>query len=206
MQSLREICNQYTKWKPIEDYILRIEGYSETDGISVLENCKAMVESICKTILHDLGEECGTADSIQSLVSKACNKMKCLPNTGDLARSFITVAQRLGEFRNAFGTVGHGQSVYQLEESKKKVIGASVAFMISTVEQLAIFLITVYQEEYPQHIQRNLRYEDNTELNAALDEGADPVQIGAYGPYKPSEVLFYIDEDAYKTELSSRTQ
>ena len=76
--------------------------------------------------------------------------------------------------------------------------------MIVSIEQLAIFLVTVYQEEYPQHSAPQLRYEDNKDFNVGFDEELEPVQIGVYGPYSPSEVLFYMDEDAYRTELLSR--
>lgn len=202
MQTLKELCQQYSKWKPLEDYILRVETYKDTDGILVLENCKAMIESVCKTILDDLQEPHTATDSIQSLISKTCSKMSCLPHTGDLARSFITVAQRLGEFRNAFSVVGHGQPVHLLEENKKKIIGASVAFMINSIEQLAVFLVTVYQEEYPKQVQLELKYIDNPKFNESFDETIEePISIGQYGPYRPSEVLFYIDQEAYKTEL-----
>lgn len=201
MQSLRELCQQYGKWKPLEDYILRIEAYKDSDGVLVLENCKAMIESVCKTILDDLKEPYTATDSIQSLISRTCSKMSCLPNTGDLARSFITVAQRLGEFRNAFSSVGHGQPVHLLEENKKKIIGASVIFMVNSIEQLVVFLVTVYHEEYPKQVQPELRYIDNQEFNESFDETIEPVVIGQYGPYRSSEVLFYVDQEAYKTEL-----
>lgn len=203
MEALKEICQQYGKWRPLEDYILRIDSYKDTDGSLVLENCKALIESVCKTILDDLKEPYGSAETIQVLVSKACAKMACLPQTGDLARSFMTVAQRLGEFRNAFSTVGHGQSVHKLEENKNKIIGASVIFLVNSIEQLAIFLIAVYQEEYPQHIQSQLRYEDNNKFNEDFDEQIEMIEIGKYGPYSPSEILYYIDETAYKSELAN---
>lgn len=201
MESLKEICNQYSKWKPLEDYVLRIETYKEDNGVIVLENCKSLVESICKTILHDLGESIPRGETIQNLVSKACNKMACLPNTGELARSFITVARRLGEFRNSFSEVGHGHPVYELEENRNKITQATIRFMMNSVEQLSLFLISVYQTEYPQHVQRQARYEDNPDFNELFDDQFEPIQIGEYGPYSPSEVLFNIDSDAYRTEL-----
>ena len=204
MQTLRELCQQYSKWRPLEDYILRIEAYKDSDGVLVLENCKAMIESVCKTILDDLEEPHSAPESIQALISKTCNKMSCLPSTGELARSFITVAQRLGEFRNTFSAIGHGQPTHLLEENKKKIIGASVSFMINSIEQLTIFLVTVYHEEYPKRVQPELRYIDNQEFNEEFDDSLEPVQIGQYGPYSPSEALFSVDIDAYKTELFNR--
>lgn len=200
-----EISSQHSKWGPLEGYISRIETYRDKDGVLVLENCKALVESICKTILEDLGESIAVGENLNNLVSKTCNKLACLPNTGELARSFVTVANKLGEFRNSFSEIGHGRSVYQLEENRKKVTLATTQFMIATIEQLAVFLITVYQEEYPQHIQKQLRYEDNQGFNERFDEENNLVQIGDYGPYSPSEVLFLIEKNAYITALTDNT-
>ena len=201
MDILKEICESYTKWKPLEGYILRIETYQDSDGVLVLENCKALIESICKTILEDLKEPVSGTETFQALISKACNKMSCLPHTGSLVRSFVTVPQRLGEFRNDFAVIAHGASVYEIEERRNKITKAATDFMISTVEQLAVFLITVYQEEYPLKKQGKIRYEDNPDFNNQFDEEIDPIQIGIFGPYSPSEILFNIDSDAYKTEL-----
>lgn len=202
MELLKNICNSYIKWKPLEECILRIETYRDSDGVLVLENCKALVESICKTILEDLREPVSGTESLQALVSKACNKMACLSNTENLTRSFVTVAHRLGEFRNDFAVIAHGASVYRIEERRNKITKAATDFMISTVEQLAVFLITVYQEEYPLQKEEKIRYEDNPDFNQQFDEENDPIQIGIYGPYSPSEVLFNIEYDAYKTGLS----
>lgn len=202
MDILRELCEAYAKWKPLEETILRIETYQNSSGALVLESCKSLIESICKTILEDLNEPISGTESLQRLVSKACNKMECLPNTGDLTRSFITVAQRLGEFRNDFAVISHGASVSRIEERRDKITKAATDFMISTVEQLAVFLITVYQEEYPLQKEEKIRYEDNPDFNDVFDEEIEPIQIGLYGPYPPSETLFNIDFDAYKTALS----
>lgn len=203
MQELKDICQQYSKWKSLEDYIRRIETYKETDGTMVLENSKALVECICKTILDDLKESYSKSESIQALMEKTCNKMTCLPKTSELARSFVTVANKLGDFRNEFASVGHGQSVYKLEENKKKIVGASINFMINTIEQLAVFLITVFQDEYPHYTKSQLRYEDESEFNDDFDEQFEAIAIGPYGPYRPSEVLFYIDENSYRDELAN---
>lgn len=207
MNELKKICSNYSKWKPLEDYILRIESYKNNDGVLVLENCKALIESVCKTILHDLGETLSNNENIQKLVSMTCNKLSCLKNAEDLARSFVTVANNLGTFRNSYSSVGHGQSVYKLEEDKNVISLASTHFMLSTIEQLSVYIITVYQDEFPQ-LERNkiIRYEDHQEFNKNFDEQFEPIAVGVYGPYSPSEVLFNIDHDAYRTELISNNE
>ena len=120
--------------------------------------------------------------------------------------AFTNTAQRIAEFRNEYTETGHGQSVYRVDENRKKVSTATISFLIAIIEQTALYLITVYQDEYPKHIQTTLRYEDNNDFNAKFDEQNESIEIGQYGPYRSSEVLFYIDNIAYKTELSNFKQ
>jgi hypothetical protein len=206
MQVLKEICHQHSKWKPLEDYILRVEAYPD-NGPLIADNCKCIIESICKTILEDLGI---TADQhehkLHLLAKQTVGKLGGINKVPDLIAAFTNTAQRISEFRNEYTETGHGQSVYVVDENRKKVTAATIFFLVSIIEQTAIYLITIYQDEYPQHIQFQLRYEDSPEFNQGFDEQNDVIEIGQYGPYSPSEVLFYIDEGAYKTELANFNQ
>jgi uncharacterized protein (DUF2249 family) len=203
MQALKELCNQYSKWKPLEDYILRVETYSD-NGPLIADNCKCIVESVCKTILEDLGipkEDHKT--KLHELAKQTVEKLGCINKSPDLISAFTNTAQKIAEFRNEYTETGHGQSVYVVDENRKKVTAATIAFLVAIIEQTALYLITVYQDEYPQHIQSQLRYEDNSEFNDEFDDQNAPIDIGQYGPYNSSEVLFYIDENAYKSELAN---
>ena len=40
-------------------------------------------------------------------------------------------------------------------------------------------------------------------FNQQFDEEIEPIEIGTYGPYSPSELLFNIDSDAYQSELQN---
>lgn len=51
---------------------------------------------------------------------------------------------------------------------------------------------------------RRLRYDDNLEFNDYIDENNDQVQIFKL-TYQPSEVLFNVDQDAYRSILSEYT-
>jgi len=206
MQSLSELCQQYSKWKPLEDYILRIETYPD-NGPLVADNCKCIIESVCKTILEDLGVTSEQHERHLHLLAKqTVEKLGCINKAPDLISAFTNTAQKIAEFRNVYTETGHGQSVYTVDENRKKVTAATVAFLVAVIEHTALYLITVYQDEYPQHIQSLLRYEDDREFNKEFDEQNNAVAIGQYGPYSPSEVLFYIDENAYKTELANFKQ
>ncbi|MBU0613929.1 hypothetical protein KJ766_01420 [Patescibacteria group bacterium] len=206
MQALKELCNQYSKWKPLEDYILRVETYSD-NGPLIADNCKCIVESVCKTILEDLRipkEEHKT--KLHELAKQTVERLGCINKSPGLIAAFTNTAQKLAEFRNEYTETGHGQSVYAVDENRKKVTATTIAFLVAIIEQTALYLITVYQDEYPQHIQSQLRYEDSPEFNADFDDQNEVIVIGQYGPYSPSEVLFNIDEIAYKTELKNIKQ
>lgn len=206
MQALLEMCQQYGKWKPLEDYILRIKAYPD-NGPLVSDNCKCIVESVCKTILEDLGISAENHEKYLHLLAKqTVEKLCCINKMPDLVSAFTNTVQKIAEFRNEYTETGHGQSVYVVDENRKKVSAATIVFLVATIEQIALYLITVYQEEYPQYIQSSLRYEDNHDFNIEFDEQNEPIEIGQYGGYSPSEVLFYIDNVAYKTELKNFEQ
>jgi len=202
MQILKDLCHQYSKWKPLEEYIARIEAYP-TNGPLISDNCKCIVESICKTILEDLGiPKAAHKKKLHELTKQTVEKLECINKSSGLIAAFTNTAQKIGEFRNEYTETGHGQSVYVVDENRKKVTAVTIAFLVAIIEQTALYLISVYQDEYPQHIQQRIRYEDNPDFNTDFDELNEIIEIGQYGPYSPSEVLFYIDENAYKTELA----
>lgn len=206
MQALKEICQQYSKWKPLEDYILRIETYSN-NGPLVADNCKCIIELVCKTILEDIGlPKDQHKTKLHELTKQTVEKLGCINKSPDLISAFTNTAQKIAEFRNEYTETGHGQSVYAVDENRKKVTTATISFLIAIIEQTALYLITVYQDEYPQYIQTSLRYEDSPEFNSEFDEENEQIEIGQYGPYSPSEILFYIDNVAYKTELANFKQ
>ena len=206
MQALKDICHQYSKWKPLEEYIARIDAYP-TNGPLIADNCKCIVESICKTILEDLGvPKSEHKRHLHDLTKQTVEKLGCIKKSPDLISAFTNTALKIGEFRNEYTETGHGQSVYVVDENRKKITAVTISFLIAIIEQTALYLIAIYQDEYPQHIQQRIRYEDNPDFNTEFDELNEIIEIGQYGPYSPSEVLFYIDENAYKTELAGFSQ
>jgi len=203
MQALREICQQYSKWKPLEDYILRIETYSN-NGPIIVDSCKCIIELVCHTILDDLKiPKEDQKSKLHELVKQTVEKLGCINKMPDLISAFTNTAQKIAEFRNEYTEIGHGQSVYVVDENRRKISTATITFLVAIIEQTALYLITVYQDEYPQYVQSSLRYEDNPDFNAEFDEQNGSIEIGQYGPYSSSEVLFYIDDVAYKTELAN---
>lgn len=204
MEKLKEICEQFSKWKTLEEFILRLDTHID-NGPLVVDNCKCIIESICKTILEDLGiDKTQHKTKLHELTQQTVEKLQGIKKSPELTSALILSAQKIGEFRNQYTVSGHGQSIYSIETNKNVLVGATIQYFMSIIEQTALFLITVYQDEYPSQIQSKMHYEDNPEFNNSFDELSEPIQIGGYGPYSPSEVLFYIDNNAYKSELNNQ--
>ena len=204
MEILSEICKKNSKWRSLEVRISCIKTYPD-NGPRIADNCKCIIESICKTILEDIDtSEEEPKLKIHQLAKLTLEKLGCINKMPDLVSAFTNVIQKFAEFRNKYTETAHGQSVNAMKE--KEISNLTISFLVTTTEQVAIYLIHVYQDEYPQHIQSQLRYEDHTEFNQNFDKENEMIEIGEYGPYKPSEILFCIEENAYKTALEKHNQ
>lgn len=200
MDKLKELIDGHSKWNPLISYINRIEAFKD-DGVLILENCKAVVESICKTILSETVGSVNASATTQSLLKSACNKMGCLKNSIDLIRSFETVGSHLSEIRNKYCSTAHGQSMADLSRNSSCIKGALSDFILIIFERLSVFLISVYENEYVAVEKKELAYEDYPKFNESFDQDHEEILIGQNGPYLASEVLFEMDSIAYNTEL-----
>ncbi|GAG12502.1 unnamed protein product, partial [marine sediment metagenome] len=71
MEKLRKIIEQYGQWSELTTYTERIETHISTDFSRVLENAKALLESISKEICASKGVEIAPNSSINKLLKDA---------------------------------------------------------------------------------------------------------------------------------------
>jgi hypothetical protein len=204
MEKLKVFIENYKKWQPLAQYVQRIEAYTDDDPAFIVENSKALIESICKTILRDANEPFENNININQLVSKALKYLGALEQNIKFARALITMAQAMGELRNSFGTVSHGKSIDELDQ-ESPITSATSQFLVSITDNLVCYILRVYHHEHPQRNEPRLGYTDNDEFNAYLDELYEKVLI-ANNEYLASEVLFNMDPTAYKAELADYKQ
>ncbi|MFH0734687.1 MAG: hypothetical protein V1773_06510 [bacterium] len=206
MEELKSFCELYIKWKNLTLFIepITLSASTVNKPAIVVGNCKSLIESICQTILSDLGKKVKPSIKIHELMQQTCNELKISRESNELIRSFVTVTNRLGEIRNN-SYIEHGIPVGEMDDYRKKITPAVTSFLIKSIEQLAIFLINVYQQEYPSVMKstQKFKYEDNKEFNDSFDNVNEGILIGEYGPYSASEVLFNIEVTAYNTELQN---
>lgn len=213
MERLRQTIKQYSRWQELEQYCLRIEGYIKSDFSIAVENAKALLESVCKTILREKQIEHASSDSFQKLMNKTINAFDISHSEQlkQISSSLINISKNLAEVRNKVAKVSHGQHIDALSDETLDCI--STEFIIGTTESITCFLIDFYEQVFPRKkSELTLRIEDNLEFNNYLDEELfEPVQIVRQGgdiayEYAASEVLFSVEQRAYLTELFAYQQ
>ena len=196
MEKLRETISVYDAWEGLNTYINRIETFLETDFIISVENGKALIESICKTILSKTSGTYEETDSINKLVSITLKRLGIFAKNqiSKFGSGMVTAMQNLGELRNSHGETSHGKSIDDLKNNRLEKISA--AFLVNSIEVMAVFLIEYYEIEFPNKKENKEDKIDYTAFNEFLDEEYGNVDVTGI-PYPTSDVLLAVDSTAY---------
>jgi hypothetical protein len=201
MQNLKLFIDNFSKWSVLQQYVQRIETYADTDTSIVIENCKALIESICKTVLIEANDVNTENMNVNKLIKCTLKHLGVLNQNVKIANSLTTIIQEIGELRNDFGVTAHGRGIAELEKANN-LTKATGTFLINVTDNVACYILHVYHHEHPQRNLPRIDYKDNEEFNAYFDELYEKVRFSEY-QYLPSEVLFGVDPTAYKTELEN---
>jgi hypothetical protein len=104
--------------------------------------------------------------------------------------------QGLCELRNQAGIASHGHDAFdEPMEPVQALLAARAA------DALVHYLFSVHRNYARDPSVGRVRYVDFDEFNEYVDGTNEPVQVLDL-VFKPSETLFYVDEDAYRTKLA----
>ena len=192
----------------IEEKVKALElAVIENSGLA-FDLAKTLVESTCKTIITERGGSFSTDDDLPRLFRAAGRIVPFLPlgNAGDVAsrrslertlNGLNTALQGVCELRNSCGFASHGS------ESPRPAMEAIQALLVAQAADAIIgFLYSAHIQDLSRPKALRLEYDDNAEFNEWLDEQCEPVVILALPPYGASEVLFRVDEEAYRELLN----
>lgn len=207
MEKLKVLIEQYGRWKPLEEYLLRIETFVDSDFGSALENAKSILESIAKEICDEKGIELGSTESVSGSLKKA---YKAIGFSGgdletQLSTSIANIGQQMGNLRNEVGATSHGRTMEELKIRNEGIDELTKEFVINSTELTACFLIRAYENENPRVKQniKKIHYEQEEEFNEFWDEMYGDFSMTEDYTYPASEILYNIDYSAYKTEHAS---
>lgn len=169
----------------------------------VFDLAKALVETICKTILDELGVGYDNNFDAPKLLRETLIRLQLFPSghesPSDVTESIkktvnglMTTVQGLCDLRTREGMASHGREAFSTNlEPVQALLAASAA------DTVAGFLWNVHKSYSPTGRPERLSYEDNPEFNEWVDQIHEPPVMIFELPYKHSEILFQLDRQAY---------
>ena len=190
-----------------EQQVIAIEkAVGENPGLA-FDLAKTLVESACKTILKDRGYGCDNAWDLPRILKGTLGKLQLVPDgledADGVAASLKktigglqTTIQGICELRNTQGFASHGKDAYteQLDIVQAQLVARAADVIVN-------FLFRAHRHYPTDGPSRRLVYREMTEFNEWIDEQNEIVRIYTF-EYKPSEVLFGIDQEAYRAFLN----
>ena len=173
----------------------------------VFDLAKALVETICKTILDELGVGYDNNFDAPKLLRETLIRLQLFPSghesPSDVTESIkktvnglMTTVQGLCDLRTREGMASHGREAFSANlEPVQALLAASAA------DTVAGFLWNVHKSYSPAGRPERISYGDNPEFNDWVDQIHEPPVMIFELPYKHSEILFHLDRQAYGDAL-----
>ena len=191
---------------PIQQQINAIENALASVPDFAFDLSKTLVESVCKTVLADIGYAADPNWDAPRLLKETTNRLNLLPrNHPDGAkardsvektiRGMLQTIQGLCELRNNYGLASHGRDAFTDRMDLRQATLAA-----QSADTIVAFLYRTHRDTLMQTPGVRVRYEDQPDFNEAFDRDHELIRLGEL-ELLPSQVLFQVDPEAYKTAL-----
>lgn len=191
----------------IEQQIDAIENAMEKVPDFAFDLSKTLIESVCKTVLADIGQPTDPNWDALRLLKETTNRLNLLPrNHPDSAkardsvektlRGMLQTVQGLCEFRNSYGMASHGRDAFSARLDLRQATLAAQA-----ADTIVSFVYRIHRDALKQNPGARIYYEDHAGFNEAFDNDNGTIRVSDLG-LRPSEVLFKGDPEAYKAALN----
>ena len=192
----------------IEEQTRAIErAVMENPGLA-FDLAKTLVESACKAILSERNVSFDSDDDLPKLFRAVTRHLPLLPvaasSEAEARKSLLqtlnglhTALQGVCELRNDYGFASHGsEGPRPVMESAQALLAAQAA------DAIVGFLHRVHRQDRTALAGMRLEYDNNAAFNDCVDEAHQVVRI-FHLEYRPSEVLFNVDQEAYRDLLAN---
>ncbi len=191
----------------IEEQVKGIErAVVENPGLA-FDLAKTVVESVCRTILTERKIAFISDDNLPKLFKAVTTNLPLLPvgasseaearkSLAQTLNGLHTALQGVCELRNAFGFASHGT-----DGPRPGMEGVQALLAAQAADAIVGFLHRVHSQERATPPGTRPAYDDNDAFNTYLDEANEVVRIFDL-EYRPSEVLFSVDQEAYRDLLA----
>jgi len=186
------------------EYIVDIENSLDGNTNKAIELSKALLDSICKTVLRDLGKDFDKGWNTPKLVKETLNnlpflntlKTKDIDASKKIIGAIITLSHGICEFRNNYSFATHGLDIH--EEYSERLYAQLVFDAVKTVGN---FILEIHTNLTPISYKERIHYEDYMDFNNWYDEINGDVILGTL-KFSASRTLFNNDIEAYKEALN----
>lgn len=191
----------------IEQQIYAIESALESVPDFAFDLSKTLVESVCKTVLADIGQPADPNWDAPRLLRETTNRLSLLPrnhpdpqkareSVEKTIRGLLQTIQGLCELRNNYGMASHGRDSFTPRLDLRQATLAAQA-----ADTIVSFLYRIHRDAVIQTPGARVYYEDHADFNDSFDRSYEIVKFGEL-ELLPSRVLFHADREAYKTALT----
>ena len=206
MYGAREILEKDAVY--FEQQIVTIEkAIIDTPGLAI-DLAYTLVDTSCKTILRERTHAFGTDWTLQQILRETLNVIPIISqevaNPTELAESvkkvingLITTVQALSELRRLHGFASHGKDSHTQQPDLMYALLAARA-----ADGIVNFLFRCHKNIQSNGLAHSLEYRGQVDFNDYVDEVNEPVRIFEL-EYKPSEVLYSVDKEAYRENLAN---
>jgi len=191
----------------IEQQINAIENSLESVPDFAFDLSKTLVESVCKTVLADIGQPADPNWDGPKLLRETTACLSMLPrdhpdpkkardSVEKTIRGLLQTIQGLCELRNNYGMASHGRDGFAARLDLRQATLAAQA-----ADTIVSFLYRIHRDALMQTPGARVYYEDHTDFNDAFDRDNEPIRLSEL-ELLPSRVLFHADREAYKAALN----
>lgn len=191
----------------IEQQIRAIENALENVPDFAFDLSKVLVESVCKTVLADIGQPADANWDAPQLLKETTNRLSLLPHNHPdpaKARDSVTKAMRgllqtiqgLCELRNNYGMASHGRDGFAARLDLRQATLAAQA-----ADTIVAFLYRIHHDALMQAPGARVYYGDHKDFNESFDRDNEVIRLGEL-ELLPSRVLYDADTEAYKAALN----
>lgn len=191
----------------IEQHINLIEQSLASVPDFAFDLSKTLVESVCKTVLADIGQPADSNWDAPRLLKETTAHLALLPRNhphpvkarDSIKRTIgglLQTIQGLCELRNKYGMASHGRDRLAARLDLRQATLAAQA-----ADTIVSFLYRIHRDARMQTPGARVYYEDHAEFNDAFDRDNELIQLAGV-ELLPSRALFYGDREAYKAALN----
>ncbi|MEM4168229.1 MAG: abortive infection family protein [Candidatus Caldarchaeum sp.] len=208
MNGAREVLDMTGGAARLEEQVKALEAaVVKTPSLAFDLSC-SLVESVCKTILKDVGYTNCDSLGFKDLLQAVYKRIQIIPETHvesedikeavyKIINSLNEVIWGLSELRHKAGVASHGRDAFEppLDRLQAELVARAADAVIS-------FLFKAHHSYLRPGESSRFEYGDYEDFDRWIDESNNPVRIFNL-EYRPSEVLFHVDREAYRDFMMS---